>query len=602
MLTYSLNNQPLVLNSGTSFRLSQLNPACITDDIKGDAGIGVDIPVNEHNRAILGNPERFEKHTTVAQQKLSGFEIRFGGVLLLSGSLIIKSANADTYSGWVQSEFAVMKEAVKNKNITEFAWPTAQNFNNKTTYDDDTDHYSAKQVFNRGFWDGIGKEVDNTVTTPEGDREQSISKLQKEHWDNFGYWVNATDTGVGVKITGDGCVVSPYLHLRYVIRESLRLNGFYISRDEFTPSGIGEGLSLQKNMTIYNNFNIMRATYTQVTEILPGWDQNTQSVGDAAYNVITVTSWGIAPFDYKDLLPKISFKDFLLGIQNSLNYIFRPRNNGKIDIIDREAIIPGTAIDINAFRVGFWEMGERLARRIKFNPGFDENDQLFGSKYEDLTNRLADFGEPVATYADLAAIASPAIGELRLVLSENKIYEYKWFVVAAENVDYTEQQVDTFDWEFISTGTQPYIYQPANENEEEIPVNCTTLSRVPVTSPFDTFYYEALQKGNMAQMRSTWSDFAFRLMVGNPVLWANGIDWAGDTGLFATRWKNWARFWATRQEVAAQFQLPLNELLYVSENITSKFRTAEGEFIIEEMETEFSLNNIGVTRIKGYKV
>ena len=599
MLNYLINNQPLLLSSGTSFRLSQLNPACITDDIKGDAGIGVDIPVNEHNRAILGNPERFEKHTTVAQQKLSGFEIRFGGVLLLSGSLIIKSANADTYNGWVQSELGVLKEAVKNKNITDFAWPTAQTFSNKTAYDDDTDHYSAKQVFNRGFWDGIGKEIENVVSTPDGDRDQPISKLQKEHWDNFGYWVNAIDPGVGVKLSGNGCVVSPFLYLRYVLKEALRLNGFYISADAFTPTGISEGLALHKNMMIYNNFNIMRATYTQVTEILPGWDYENQSIGDAAYNIITVTSWGIAPFDYKDLLPKISFKDFLLGIQNSLNYIFRFRNNGKVDIIDREAIIPGTAIDINAFRVGFWEMGERLARRIKFNPEFDKNDVYFGAEYEDLTDRLADFGAPVATIADLEAIASPAVGELRLVLETNKIYEYKWFVVAAEDVNYAEEQVDAFGWEFVSNGTQPFIYQTANENEEEIKVNCTSLSKVPLIAGF---YYQAVQKGNMAQMRSTWSDFAFRLLVDNSALWPEGIDWAGTSGLFATRWKNWARFWSTRQEVSAQFQLPLNELLYVAENITSKFRTAEGEFIIEEMETEFSLNNIGVTRIKGYKV
>jgi hypothetical protein len=46
----------------------------------------------------------------------------------------------------------------------------------------------------------------------------------------------------------------------------------------------------------------------------------------------------------------------------------------------------------------------------------------------------------------------------------------------------------------------------------------------------------------------------------------------------------------------------MNVLIYVTENITGKFKTARGEFIIEELETEFSLHNVGVTRVKGYKI
>lgn len=598
MLSYSLNNQPLVLSHGTSFRLSALNPACLFDDIKGDAGIGVDIPVNEHNRAILGNPERFERYAP-AQLKLEGFEIRFGGVLLLSGALVIKSANDKSYSGWVQSEIGVLKEAIQNKKITEFAWPTAQTFSNKTAYDDDTDPYGAPAIHNRGFWNGIGREIENTITTDDGDRTQTISKIQNEHFENFGYWVNAIDVGVGVKLTGDGCVVSPMLHLRYVLREALRLNGFFIAADAFTPTGLGESLALQKNMMIYNNFNIMAASYTQNTEIVPGWDQNTQSIGDAAYNVITVTSWGLSTFNYADLLPKISFKEFLLGIQNTLNYVFRFRNNGKVDIIDREAILSGSPINLQQYVSGFWEMGERTSRRLKFTPEFDKEDAFFGSEYEDLTDRRADFAAPVETDDDLNDIASPAVGELRLVTQTNKIYEYKWNVVAAENVDYTEQQVDTFGWEFVSNGTQPYIYQPTGETEEEIKINCTTLSKM---ASGLYMYPAAVQKGNMAQMRSTWSDFAYRLLPANLVLWPNGMDWAGDTGLYNTRWRTWSRLWANRQPVTGRFDLPLNVLLYVMENITSKFRTDKGEFIIEEIECEFGLNTIGVATVKGYKI
>ncbi len=54
--------------------------------------------------------------------------------------------------------------------------------------------------------------------------------------------------------------------------------------------------------------------------------------------------------------------------------------------------------------------------------------------------------------------------------------------------------------------------------------------------------------------------------------------------------------------VEGDFNLPLNVLYYVINNITNKFKTQEGEFIIEEMEVEFGLHVIGKTHIKGYKV
>jgi hypothetical protein len=40
---------------------------------------------------------------------------------------------------------------------------------------------------------------------------------------------------------------------------------------------------------------------------------------------------------------------------------------------------------------------------------------------------------------------------------------------------------------------------------------------------------------------------------------------------------------------------------YISRNITKKFNSLEGDFIIETMETEFSIDTIGDTNITGYK-
>ena len=80
------------------------------------------------------------------------------------------------------------------------------------------------------------------------------------------------------------------------------------------------------------------------------------------------------------------------------------------------------------------------------------------------------------------------------------------------------------------------------------------------------------------------------------------IDWEKEnTGLLKKRWANWARFWSSRLPVECEAMLPLNVIDYVISNIPYKFRSREGEFIIEEMECEFGLNKIGNTQIKGYK-
>ena len=54
MLTFTVNNKAFILSQETSIRLTWVNPACMFDDFPGDVGMGISIPVNEHNRAILG--------------------------------------------------------------------------------------------------------------------------------------------------------------------------------------------------------------------------------------------------------------------------------------------------------------------------------------------------------------------------------------------------------------------------------------------------------------------------------------------------------------------------------------------------------------------
>jgi hypothetical protein len=184
--------------------------------------------------------------------------------------------------------------------------------------------------------------------------------------------------------------------------------------------------------------------------------------------------------------------------------------------------------------------------------------------------------------------------------NSNKIYEYRWKVLTSEDIMFRETQFDAVGWEFISSGPQPYVYGTSHEIEE-INTNFSTLQAI---HEYDGFWETkiVLQPGNLKNMKQSWNEFSPRLINSNELLFPGALNWEGENGLFEKRWKNWARFWANRLPVEGEFDLPLSVLYYVINHITQKYRTVSGEFIIEEMETEFSGSMIGKTTIKGYKV
>jgi hypothetical protein len=121
MLTLHYNGYDVPTGKDFSMRFSWKNPACFMDEIPGAAGLGIDIPVNDYSRAIFGNPERFEKYLTGSERKFSGFEVRFGGVLLMSGLYVITNADKEKYTGWLQSDLGDLGEQQRDKNIAEMA-------------------------------------------------------------------------------------------------------------------------------------------------------------------------------------------------------------------------------------------------------------------------------------------------------------------------------------------------------------------------------------------------------------------------------------------------------------------------------------------------
>ena len=141
MLTIDIGNIYFALDTNFSIRISYVNPACYTDKIRSEAGLGLNIPVNDINRGILGAPERFAKYFPAGNPglKFPGCSIRFGGALLLSGSLVVIQATSESYECWVQSNLGVMGEKLQNKTLQDMPWPTNQAFVAKETpYDSHT--------------------------------------------------------------------------------------------------------------------------------------------------------------------------------------------------------------------------------------------------------------------------------------------------------------------------------------------------------------------------------------------------------------------------------------------------------------------------------
>lgn len=608
MLEFRLNNRVFALDDSARVRMNWKNPACMVDSFPGDVGLGIEIPVNDHNRALLGNPERFEKYTQAGDREFAGFEIRFDGYLLMTGTLVVQGASK-TYSGWLRSHLGDMGKTNKEKYINELAWKENLSFINKNIYEYPADEYCCPIIHNRAFWEGKGKMEKGKMNYRDEDgvwqeKDEEIEYLTKKFRDDNMFLVNTRDALAQVKST-EGSVVSPMLYLEYVVKEMLRLSGWFIGRNDWAT----DATMLQ--LFLYNNFNIMYPEMTTEEFVDLQWNQDGTDMVPYQVQLITSFAWEIGVVNYRDLIPRVKMKDFILGLQNLMNYIFHFRDDKRVNIIDRNAIPDRTPIDVNEWFVNEWEIGDPVSKQLKFVNEYDDNDGFQGDEWTDLSDRADDFGESVATITELQAIASPELGELRLVRAENKIYEWKWGVSTGET-EYQDEplQQDVLKWEFISTGPQPYLYGTGH-SLEEVKTCFSTLAMYFDLPPFAAIP-GALQHGNIVTMRSLWKDFSPRLLYNNNISAffseANitnsivSLNWDGADGLFAKRWKNWAWMMKDLLPVEAQFNFPLNVIDYVKNNIYEPFRTSRGKFLIEEMEVEFGLNEIGVTTIKGYKI
>lgn len=622
MLEYLINNNALVLDSGTSVRISLRNPTCQFDKISGHAGLGIEIPVNDTNRALLGNPERFEKEATQNDREFPGFEIRFGGKLLLAGTFVVQNATGETYSGWLRGNVGTLKKEHQEKYISEiYAFDQEKTFTNKADYDPDTDDYGCPEIYNQDFFKDKGRtdRYDDLVLNPDyypdSGKDQWITDkvertvLSEAFRRTATYFVNKLNEDNTVKAEPDSAkaenidvnldvyAVSPMLFLQYVIKKLLNDAGFFID-----SNAIADNDDLKK-LIVYNNYDITTTTFEHVFPIdmhVVDWYD-----GVSAQNYVTIIKNVFRSYDgtfkYKNLLPQIKLPDFILGIQNLINVAFHFRMDDQVDIIDRETILSGNSIDLEEYLLGNWEIGEKKNTMLRFIAEHDEDDAWFQERWEDIEEERENEKDPVDDWEDLAAIADPEIGEVRYLKNLNIYVQYKWVIEEEKSPSVQDMiQKDSLGWQQIALGFQNGLYNVGKDDEEEIKTPFSTLMG-------DQTVY-CYQKGNMKAMKHIYENFSPRLLFylgSNSAKYETeniSLDWEKETtGLLNSRWRNWARFWCQRQPVKTEANLPLNVFDYVARNIYKKFRGREGEFIIEEMECEFGISSIGNTKISGYK-
>jgi len=636
MLEFSLNNQPFALVQGKSVRLSWRNPACNFTEFPGDIGMGIEIPVNDINRALLGNPERFERYAGENNREFERFEIRYGGVLLMGGTLIIQTANNETYTGWLRSDVGNIGKQHREKYIFDsISFQEEKIFDNKADYDPLSDEYGCPRVYNIEFFKEKGEKtkIERMILNPnyspfwhnitfwtKKDDKFIPEKLEVEDltWAFLraaGWFVNYRNEDGTIKTPEsetkadaenilkklDVCAVSPMLFLNYLLKTVFKDSEFYLDNNF-----IADDPDLQK-LILYNNYDITRITYSSEikTIIFSAWtdgllDVQPHSVGIAIEKVKRDV---MGSFLYKDLVPQIRLKDFLLSIQNLLNvcFFFRPGRR-IVDIIDRESILLNEAIDVEKYLTGFWEMGDKKDVTLKFTFKHDDGDLMFTERWENIDDLRDKEKDPVETWEDLENIENPEMDEIRFIKNQNIYVQYKVWLREWNDPETGDQVQEKYlGWSHLTDAFQNGFFNYGKDEEEEIPTHFSTLA--------GENYPMSYQKGNIRSEMFAYENFTPRLMFylgNNEARYRTdniALDWEKEeTGLLETRWKNWARFWANRQPVSCEAHFPLNMLSYVLSNLTCKFRTREGEFIIEEMETEFGINQIGVTRIKGYKL
>lgn len=579
MLTLEKNNISLNTTPDFSVQIEDQSPFTRFDEIQGAKAIGITLPGNDFNRQRLEQPGRFEKQGTKNDRKFGGYVLRHHGQIIMPGTLIIEDTTKE-YSGWLRDAIGDLSERVKGKYINQSSLGGEQTFENKSNYDPETDDYCCPKIFNRFFWRDRGKLITVTKVMKdlegnEYNKDEQIGQLTQQFFKTQEFFVNFPgESGVATEGIDSANVVCPFLFLWKAIEMI-----FWDQKIQVTDNFLKDDPDLQR-LFIYHTFNIVKQLFTTETEVIYPMDPINDPHGAYSANVEIIKSveWGIDKFAYKDLLPKMALGDFLIGIQNKLNVFFDFNGLDEVRVIDREAVLKAEAFDLEQYAVGDWEMGTRKDVCIKLASDQDSNDAAFSDAWQDLSDIREYIKAPVVQRPDLDAL-TPELDEIRLVTGEGRYYQYHWYTPEADG-----EQEDVLGWEKLSIRFQPYFFNDGDRDQEEISSKFGNLRQSEQGYPI------VQQQGNSAAFRTQFTTFAPRLgfYLGDDAASFEtsnlSLDYDGDTGLVAKRWRFTLPFLANALPAKRTFKMPPSIYYYVRQNKAAlPFRTREGSFIIDSM-------------------
>jgi len=649
MLTLTLNSQVIPIPSDFSMRLTWKSPVVDFEKIPSGYGLGLSIPINEHTSLIFGRSERFTKYRIGNDQKFPGFEVRFGGLLLMAGTLTINGVSKGVYDATLIDQVGVLGEREQERDILEFAeFAEEIAWENSANFSPDTHPYCCFPVKNPEFFKDKGlmdERVKQQLNEETGETEDVTydceilryvfdktvdSMVNAPNPFGFGIWCKTGDISLAIDRThkpqikeyeaGDLTVVSPFFFLNHVIAKALKANSIFM-KSNFLDTDAD-----LRTLCIYNNFDMTLNTFdlsfvggeyewtANIYDDLfegrtppPAGEQTYKSLGK---RIVAYKRDYTKPIVPKNHLPKMKLGDLLLSTQNLTNSCFHILPNNTVNVYSRDQIIAGAAIDLDSYFMAPWQLGEKKNAALKFTWEHDKQDLVFGERFTDLSDRISDIKTPVDNWAALQLLIDSVEGEIRFLIQDNVYAEYRWISQTKYDEDtHKEQTTDVLGWQEISIGYQNGWYKYGREEVEEIKTSWSTLSGK---------YYDvvvakrgllAKQQGNMNSWKAPQKAFSPRLMLyngdnsGSNESFTMALDWEKtDKGILAKFWKLWNPFWANRLPITGEFDLPVNMLRHLIYNICSKYRTREGEFLIEEMSCDIFIDRIGTTEIKGFKV
>jgi len=581
MLTLEIKDNQLNTSEDFTVQIDDQSPATKFDEIVGSKAIGIELTINDTNRTLLNNPDRFEKMGDINDRRFEQAALRHFGQIIHKGTLIIDEAKK-SYSGWLRDIVGNLAERVSGKYINQSLLGGEKTFVNKSTYSPDTDDYACPKIFNRHFWRDRGKRSFRTFIAKdlEGNQyntEKEDGELSWQLFENYNFLLNYPEAG-GVAVGGNNmpAVVSPMLFLWRAVELILSDNYIFVKQNF-----LKEDESLKK-LIVYHNYSIgKQELLVEVKTIFSTiYDENV--IINLPSSVITNVAWSVSTFFYQNLLPKITLGKLILSLQNYLNVVFS--FNDECRIVDRQKLMTQPAYDIDEYMVGEWELGERKDVTIKLAMKHDRQDYAFGDNWQDLSDIRSNIREPVQQKADLDLLTAE-MDEIRKVMADDCYYQYHWYVATTVGDLNQEEEEDILGWERITIGFQPYFFNDGDKDVEEIETEFSTLRQS------DNGYPLVMQKGNADAFKTQPEAFSPRLLFyeGDEVASYRtsqlSLDFDGENGMVKKRWNYWLPFWANRLPATATFKFPASVFYYVKNNKSIlPFRTRHGSFIIDSIE------------------